>query len=254
MTDTAPVNAQLLLDNVRQSLVRMEETIIFSLIERAQFRRNAVIYRRGAFPALAGGESLVGHLLRETECAHAAMRRYTSPDEHPFFDDLPPPKLPPLAFPDNPLRPNSVNFNSRLRQAYEQEVIPRLCAPGDDNQYGSSAVCDVACLQSLSRRVHFGKFVAESKRRQAPARFAALLREGDEAALMAAITHPEVEEEVAERVGRKAATYLAELRQGGTGPVPAAGTLVEIYRRIVIPLNKEVQVAYLRATASPPAA
>lgn len=34
---------------------------------------------------------------------------------------------------------------------------------GDDGNYGSSAMYDVFCLQALSRRIHFGKFVAEAK-------------------------------------------------------------------------------------------
>lgn len=38
-----------------------------------------------------------------------------------------------------------------------------ICEPGDDEQHGSSVVCDVSVLQALSRRVHLGKFVAESK-------------------------------------------------------------------------------------------
>lgn len=38
-----------------------------------------------------------------------------------------------------------------------------ICEPGDDEQHGSSVVCDVSALQALSRRVHLGKFVAESK-------------------------------------------------------------------------------------------
>lgn len=242
------IQAQRQLDHARQSLVRMEETIIFSLIERAQFRHNPIIYRVGAFEELEAGESLVGHLLHATERAHAAMRRYTSPDEHPFFQDLPPPLLPPIAYPDNPLRPNRVNFNPRLRLLYEQEMAPRICPPGDDNQYGSSAVCDVSCLQALSRRIHFGKFVAESKRQQEPERFDTLLAHPDDEPLMAAITHAAVEDAVVERVRRKAATYLRELRQSGDRNALSAEVLAQIYRNIVIPLNKQVQVAYLRAT------
>ena len=36
---------QFSLASVRQSLIRQEETIIFALIERAQFRRNDAIYQ-----------------------------------------------------------------------------------------------------------------------------------------------------------------------------------------------------------------
>lgn len=51
---------------------------------------------------------------------------------------------------------------TRLRR-YVSEIVPMICEPGDDEQHGSSVVCDVSALQALSRRVHLGKFVAESK-------------------------------------------------------------------------------------------
>lgn len=248
MSTADPVHAQLRLDNARQSLVRMDATIVYALIERAQFRRNLTIYEPGAFPTLTPTASLLDHLLRETESAHAVMRRYTSPDEHPFFGDLPAPRLPALVYAGNPLRPNAVNLNGRLLAAYREQVVAPLCEAGDDAQYGSSAVCDVACLQALSRRIHFGKFVAEGKRQREPRRFAQLLAARDDDALLAAITHREVEEAVLTRVCRKADGYLAELRQDGMGYLPAAATLAAIYRDFIIPLNKQVQIAYLRAT------
>ena len=40
------------LDRIRSVLVRLEDTIIFDLIERAQFATNPRIYTRGAFPEL----------------------------------------------------------------------------------------------------------------------------------------------------------------------------------------------------------
>lgn len=36
------------LDSIRSSLIRQEETIIFALIERAQFHENGIVYERGA--------------------------------------------------------------------------------------------------------------------------------------------------------------------------------------------------------------
>ncbi|KAF0697665.1 hypothetical protein As57867_011593, partial [Aphanomyces stellatus] len=39
---------KVLLDDYRNVLIRQEETIIFALIERAQFFRNASIYRKRA--------------------------------------------------------------------------------------------------------------------------------------------------------------------------------------------------------------
>lgn len=38
----------LALDNVRSSLIRQEDSIIFALIERAQFARNAAVYDASA--------------------------------------------------------------------------------------------------------------------------------------------------------------------------------------------------------------
>ncbi len=35
------------LDNIRESLIRQEDTIIFSLIERAQFAVNDIVYGEG---------------------------------------------------------------------------------------------------------------------------------------------------------------------------------------------------------------
>jgi len=37
------------LESIRSTLIRQEETIIFALIERAQFRHNEIVYKRGGF-------------------------------------------------------------------------------------------------------------------------------------------------------------------------------------------------------------
>jgi hypothetical protein len=43
-----------------------------------------------------------------------------------------------------------------------------IATPGDDGNYGSAATLDVLALQALSKRIHYGKFVAEAKFRWAP--------------------------------------------------------------------------------------
>ncbi len=240
------MNKQLLLDNVRSVLSRLEETIIFALIERAQFHVNEVIYKADAFEDETQGESLCGYMLHETEKLHAQMRRYTSPDENPFFDNLPDPILPPLHFWENPLVPNTVNLNAKLRRTYQEAIVPHICEEGDDKQYGSSAVCDVACLQSLSKRIHYGKFVAESKYRNNPDAFRAPVEAQDRDAILDLITNEEVEDGVLERVCLKARTYAREIlpdNEGGTKIDPDA--IIAVYARWVIPLNKQVQVEYM---------
>ncbi len=239
------MSTQLQIDHVRNVLIRLEETIIFALIERAQFRRNPAIYEPGRFGNVLEGESLVGFMLLESERSHAKVRRYTSPDEHPFFNNLPDPILPPLHLDNNPLSPNSVNMNATIREVYEQSIVPQICCDGDDDQYGSAAVCDVACLQSLSKRIHYGKFVAESKFRKSEKSLLSAMQAGDTEALMKAITDDEVESEVLRRVGAKARTYTQEHAPPSTGATVSPDTIVDIYRSWIIPTNKQVQVDYL---------
>ena len=239
------MDSMLLLSRVRAVLIRQEETIVFSLIERAQFHRNERVYKPRAFGPFVGEDSLSGYLLHETERIHARMRRYTSPDEHPFYQDLPTPVLPALSYPENPLRPCSINLNGEVRRIYETEILPLVCAPGDDSQYGSSAVCDVMCLQSLSRRIHYGKFVAESKLQSNPSLLEAAMRDGDRDELMKLVTDDHVERDVVSRVRKKAELY-GELDAGDAAALRIdPDTVSDIYRKWIIPLNKRVQVEYL---------
>ncbi len=239
------MDKQLLLASTRNVLMRLEETIIFGMIERAQFACNEVVYRKGHFGPGTNGESLLGHLLHETEKIHAGMRRYTSPDEAPFFSDLPDPILPALVFSENPLHPNQVNINGEIRDAYEQKLIPLFCPPGDDGQYGSSTVNDVGLIQAISKRVHYGKFVAESKYREREAEMNDLIRAGGREALAAAITDKDVEERVLERVRQKARAYGQQL-DTGAGDFRVTPEIVgRVYAEWIIPLNKKVQIEYL---------
>ena len=61
------------LDRIRSTLIRLEDTIIFSLIERAQFAHNPKVYERGAIKELRamGHEgSWLEWFLKETETFH----------------------------------------------------------------------------------------------------------------------------------------------------------------------------------------
>ena len=63
------------LDRIRSILIRLEDTIIFSLIERAQFAHNPRIYDRGVFKELEDLEfkgSWLEWFLKETEAFHGA--------------------------------------------------------------------------------------------------------------------------------------------------------------------------------------
>jgi chorismate mutase len=69
MTGADPLS----IDRIRSVLTRLEDTIIFSLIERAQFAHNPRIYRRGAFHELTDlgfHGSWLEWFLKETETFH----------------------------------------------------------------------------------------------------------------------------------------------------------------------------------------
>jgi len=268
------------LDRIRSVLTRLEDTIIFSLIERAQFAHNPRMYQKGAFKELTDlgfHGSWLEWFLKEIESFHAKARRYTSPDEYPFSADLPDPVLPPLDFPKI-LYPNKVNANPSILSFYTNAIVPRITrhatlalaakkrARGitgseefeDDGNYGSAATLDVEVLQSISKRVHYGKFVSESKFIENPAAFIPHILKPNREALEALITKPEVERKLLVRLHKKASTYAQDIVDGDT---PASGAngingqatsskidvdgVVDLYESYIIPLTKEVEVDYL---------
>jgi len=77
------------LDRIRSILTRLEDTIIFSLIERAQFAHNPKIYERGVFKELEALQfkgSWLEWFLKETESFHGAFTRSQSYFYSPVLD------------------------------------------------------------------------------------------------------------------------------------------------------------------------
>ncbi|KZV88921.1 chorismate mutase [Exidia glandulosa HHB12029] len=259
------------LDRIRNMLIRLEDTIIFALIERAQFAHNPKIYARGAFPQLkeAGFDgSWLEWFLKETETFHAQARRYTSPDEYPFTTSLPQPLLAPLAMP-RLLHPNTINVNPSILSFYVYSIVPAITRQAsiqlsatkracgitgpdefdDDGNYGSVATIDVQILQAISKRVHYGKFVSESKFRSHPADFIPHILNPNPAALDALITKPAVEKALLERLVKKAKLYGRDIGPDGEpredGWKIDVQTVKDLYEKYIIPLTKEVEVDYL---------
>ncbi|KAL8700055.1 MAG: hypothetical protein Q9201_005659 [Fulgogasparrea decipioides] len=241
------------LDNIRYQLIRLEDTITFHFIERVQFPLNPTIYKSGGVKIPNSKLSLFDWMLREQESLQSLVRRYQSPDEYPFFPDaLQPPILQPLHYPQI-LHPNDVDVNKELKDKYIRVILPNACRQfgredrGEtEENYGSAATCDVALLQALSRRIHFGKFVAESKFQQEAERFVNLIRAADRQGIDAAVTNEKVEKKVLERLRLKAKTYGTDpsIEHGAEGKVNV-DAVVEMYKETVIPLTKVVEVEYL---------
>ena len=190
---------------------------------------------------------------------------------------------------------DKINFNKVLLRKYVETVVPSLTAPGDDEQHGSTVLCDIVALQALSRRVHYGKFVAESKYRSDPEAYQKLVDNNDAEGVMKLLTNEVVERQVLRRSRLKAATYgrepllasmtppqLQDDSNSDTTSIVAAAAaaavvvaieamekkskefkdqgkvdpavIESIYRDLIIPLTKDIEVAYLfrRCGKEPP--
>ncbi|XP_043695555.1 chorismate mutase 2 [Telopea speciosissima] len=241
----------LTLESVRQSLIRQEDTIVFSLIERAKFPLNSPAYNESSLniPGFCG--SLVQNVVKETEAIQAKIGRYESPEEHPFFpDDLPMPVVTPYNYPQVLHAAGaSININKNIWDMYFNQLLPLFVAEGNDGNYGPTAASDLDCLQALSRRIHYGKFVAEVKFRDAPQDYGPAIRAQDSDALMKLLTFESVEEMVKRRVEKKAKVFGQDVSlddKGDKGKYKIDPSIVSrLYGEWVMPLTKVVQVQYL---------
>ncbi|RDX68475.1 Chorismate mutase 2, partial [Mucuna pruriens] len=242
--------AEYTLDTARASLVRQEDTIIFCLIERARFPLNSPTYNQTyssipQFPA-----TLLDFLVHNTEAIQAKAGRYTNPEENPFS----PENLPPSVVPHYPfsqfLHPAAalINTNKAIWELYLKELLPMFVASGDDGNYAETAATDLSLLQAISRRIHYGKFVAEAKFRESSQSYEPLIRARDREALMKLLTSKSVEELVVKRVKKKAMVFGQEVSldsvKGEKYKVdPSVVSL--LYQKWIIPLTKDVEVEYL---------
>lgn len=240
------------LQNIRDVLVRMEDTIIFNFIERAQFFTSPSIYQVDKFDIPDFSGSFLDFVLMNIEKTHSQVRRYESPDEMPFFpNDILEPLLPSINYPKIlAAYHDEININSLIKENYIEHIIPMISrGPGEEPEnLGSCMTCDIDNLQNLSRRIHFGKFVAEAKFQNDRALYTKMIKEKDVAGIDAAITNSAVEAKILERLVEKARAY-------GTDPTLKwsedqhskvnAEHLAKIYKDWVIPLTKKVEVDYL---------
>ena len=187
---------------------------------------------------------------------------------------------------------NKLNWNKVLYDKYISVIVPAIADKGDDEQHGSTVLADIAALQALSKRIHFGKFVAESKYQSNPEGFQKIVDKGDANGVMVLLTNEEVKKQVLTWARLKASTYgreplmsslpkveradgdhstaiiaaaaaaavVAAVEAMQTGGSAMKGkvdpSIIEcIYRQLIIPMTKDVEVAYLflRCGKKPPA-
>ena len=239
------------LNHIRSVLVRLEETIIFNLIERAQFKHNQRTYEPGLFETelLGWKGSWLEWILLGTESFQSKARRYESPDEYPFndYETLPKPVLPPLKYPEILHKKSITNVNEKIMNFYVNDIVPSITNDGDDENYGSSATRDVETLQAVSRRVHYGMFVSESKFLSDVETFTDAIKRKDIKKLEDLITKPQVEAALLDRLKKKAQHYGQDYDvvdgQSNYDMKVKPEVVVNMYKDHVIPLTKEVEVS-----------
>ncbi|KAH3680287.1 hypothetical protein WICPIJ_008345 [Wickerhamomyces pijperi] len=240
------------LANIRDALVRMEDTIIFNFLERSQYFSSPSVYELGKFEIPNFQGSFLDWTLMNLERVHSQVRRYESPDEVPFFpDEILPPLLPSINYPKILASfSDEININDLIKENYIEHIVP-LISTGSGEQpenLGSCTVCDIDNLQALSRRIHFGKFVAEAKFQNEREKYTKLIQEKDIAGIEEAITNSAVEERILLRLIEKGKAYgvdpTLKFSQNAQSKV-SPEYLAKIYKDWVIPLTKKVEVDYL---------
>jgi chorismate mutase len=154
------------LEDIAGRLQGLEETLIYKLLDRAQFAHNPEVYQKGKSGFSGQGtQHLFWHQAPPSGKTGILLWPIPYPRGEAFHRPPPAPGRNPLGW-DHPLPLQDlekVNVTADLLSAY-LPFVARICVPGDDRQHGSSVEHDVMALQAISARVHYGAFyVAESK-------------------------------------------------------------------------------------------
>ena len=235
------------LQSIAEKLESLEETIIYKLIDRAQFAHNPAAYAPGS-SGFSGesNKSLFELRLFHQESMDAQFGRFYVPEERPFSKDLPQTRRS-VNLPDTGLAKidyETVNLCDRIQTAY-LKLLADICPQGDDEQYGSSVEHDVYALQAIARRIHYGAlYVAESKFSTSPGEYGSLIKAGDTSALMGLLTRAEVEEKIIDRVRNKVA-FIQEQVNPDLRNLVDPNNVLSFYREVIIPLTKDGEIAYL---------
>jgi len=231
---------------IASQLEGLEETIIYRLIDRAQFAQNAEVYRKGESGFPESELSLFDLRLYYQEYMDARFGRFMVPEERPYHGNLPNPErsIDPEAFGFPFTDFNKINLTEDIRKAY-LKLVPELCCPGDDGHHGSSVEHDVYPFQAISRRIHFGAFyVAESKYKNNAEEYTKLITENNREGIIQLLTRKEVEQKILERVSQKVAYAQKYINTQVRGRISEKAVL-SFYRESIIPLTKEGEIQYL---------
>ena len=220
------------LDDVREKLIALEDTIIRALIERAQYKTNDKAYIPGGIPIKDFSGSYFDFMFKNTEKVHALAGRYDAFDEHTFYRGNPD-AVAKRKYVKPPIVDVELNLNPAIKLVYLNS-IPLFCKKGDDGNYGDAIIRDIMALQAISHRVHYGMLVIEAKYQASPDVYNKLVKDNDEIGILRELTDTRTEKVILDIVRKKA-------RQQGLNPK----FIADFYKNQIIPLTKIVEVEYL---------
>jgi chorismate mutase len=228
-----------MLPEIRNKLERCAVGIVLTLSERAEHPTNARIYLReeaGGVPLKFSDGDFATVFRRGRELFDGGFGRFRDNRQHPFFPESATTSLMVVREFEEQV-PRTVNKNNEIKRAYFN-LLRKLCAVGDDGEYGETASIDLDCMQRLSFRIHYGEIVAERKLLDHPEVFKPLITANDWKGVEKALRNPAIEAGVLESVKN---TWLA------IGlPSISPQIVTDFYRETVIPLTVAVEVAHLR--------
>jgi chorismate mutase len=226
----------------------MDDAVISALIQRVEFPHNEKIYTKPMNPEGGINMPLLDYFIQEGEKVQALMGRYSCPEEQAFFPEGLPEPVVPREEHKSPLHPHSnINVNDKILAYYRDRTVPRIAKDGDDDQYQLTLARDVAVLELLSKRIHFGKVVAESAFINARERFEPLIQGQDANGILVALTHSETEAKLLHRVREEASQGVAKSGAASWSSFAMIDpeAVVDTFRDCIIPYTKEVQTQYL---------
>lgn len=217
------------LEGIRDFLDRLENGILIALYNRSKYPANDEIYLPNTTVKDSFRGSIFDHKFRKL--LFDGSKRFKIADEVPFYHGQPIPREKPVKN-EYPNGPSFINLCDEMLRIYTS-LIGDLCGKGKNGKHASTIRADANVLDITSTRVHRGgTWVADIKRREDPKKYDKLVMEGANEEILDMITDPKREEEILDRVYRKAG-------ENGVDPDFAR----RFFRDPIIRLTKQVQVA-----------
>ena len=128
-------------------------------------------------------------------------------------------------------------------EKYFNLLLPKITEEGEDENLGSAVTADINLLQALSRRIHLGKLVAQSKYDSNKDLYSNLHTDED---YFTKLTNLEVENSILVRLKNKINNFNDELVTNFPSIRFKPSEIVDIYRDFIIPETKRVQISYFK--------